>query len=111
MHVGFERCLAIPSECTVGKINVDAKQFLQGFPNGCHLLALRDAVGRDECCTHFVVAQHLRSFVVPASHIVNLSCGFEWFAFLIDENVQNVVLLPFALKRIAHERRIAHDVI
>lgn len=56
MHMSFQHCFAVPSECAISEIDADAILFDKRFPDGSHLFTLCNTVGRYQCCTDMTIS-------------------------------------------------------
>ena len=76
-----------------------------------HLLPLGDGVGGHKGGPDGGILHILGRFEIPAGDVVNFSGGLIGLSFFIHINGQNILFLFFALQRVAHKRRVSHDIV
>ena len=106
MYMGFDFCLAVPTECAMGK--VDAKSsFHQGLPQVCNLFALADAVSGNKsnfCSSNTPCPKCLH---IPTADIIKIANVLP----LLSKDANNILLLFFAHLTSTDERRVTNDVV
>ena len=102
--MGLNVRLVVPNERSPGKINVHTIILHQGFPNYSHLLSLCNRVGRYQGGLYFGSAHHLRHFVVPTNHIIDVFSTL-WASYF------QVSLLFFRLICESDEWRVSHNIV
>ena len=95
----------------MGEVDVDAEAVIEGFPDTGHLLPLGDGVGGHKGGPDGGILHILGRFEIPAGDVVNFSGGLIGLSFFIHINGQNILFLFFALQRVAHKRRVSHDIV
>ena len=90
---------------------MNTKAIIERFPDSGHLFPLGDGIGGHKSGSDACPFHKLCRFEIPAGHVVDFSRRLIGLALLIYIDGENIVLLLFALKGVANERRIAYDVI
>ena len=111
MHMGFQTCLAVPTESAVSKVDVDSEAVIQRLPYPGDLFALCDGIGGNKSRADICSLNQLSRLKIPTRHIVNFSGGLIGLALFVYVDGQDVLFLLLGLQRITHKRRIAHNVI
>ena len=104
MHMGFLICLAVPAECAVCEVDVNAKAVKQGLPDTGNLFALCDRIGGNKSCSYCRTYHKLCSLEIPPGNIIDI---FPYIGFYRLQ----ISFLRYRLIGIPHKRRVAHDII
>src|SRR6266403_1526934 len=102
MNMGFAFRLALPRECSVGKMNLQTKSPEKLIPQDGDLFALADGIGRNKTNLDLFTLNIFPRPKIPCRDVVEHAVAFN-----ITANQVHVGLLPSRLLFLPHERRIS----
>ena len=75
MHMGFDFGLTVPTESTVGKVDVDAS-LKQRLPQVCHRFTLSYGISGHQCRANGGSFHQIRRLFIPTGNMVQIACVF-----------------------------------